>query len=75
MFSPIRNTVCKKSRESVAIAQCSACLYCGRGAPWSACQLIQVVLGHVGRCDEAKARAGLEWMRNMARREGERIRF
>jgi hypothetical protein len=23
-------------------------------------QLIQVVLGHVGRCDEAKARAGLE---------------
>ena len=38
-------------------------------------QLVQVVLGHVGRCDEAKARAGLEWMRNMARRKGERLRF
>jgi hypothetical protein len=37
--------------------------------------LIQVVLGHVGRCDEAKARAGLEWMRNMARRKGEPVRF
>ena len=27
---------------------------------------------HIGRCDEAKARAGLEWMRDMARRKGER---
>jgi hypothetical protein len=33
-------------------------------------QLLQIVIGHVGRCDEAKARAGLEWMRARARRKG-----
>ena len=32
-------------------------------------QLLQVVIGHIGSCDESKARAGLEWMRARARRK------
>jgi hypothetical protein len=38
-------------------------------------RLIQVVLGHVGRCDATMARAGLEWMREQARKRGERVTF
>jgi hypothetical protein len=38
-------------------------------------QLIQVVLGFTGQCDEAAARAGLEWMREQSRRRGKRVRF
>jgi hypothetical protein len=37
-------------------------------------QLIHVVAGYTGPCDEAMARAGLEWMREQARRKGERSR-
>jgi hypothetical protein len=38
-------------------------------------QLEQVAHGYAGRCNEAAARAGLEWMREQARRRGERVRF
>ena len=39
-------------------------------------QLPQVVIGHIGRCDESKARAGLEWMRARGRgKKGERAGF
>jgi hypothetical protein len=38
-------------------------------------QLIQVVLAFTGPCNEEAARAGLEWMREQARRRGERVRF
>jgi hypothetical protein len=38
-------------------------------------QLIQVVIGHNGRCDTTLARAGLEWMREQARRRGKRATF
>jgi hypothetical protein len=34
-------------------------------------QLTEVVLGHIGRCDEPQARAGLEWMRERYRNRGE----
>jgi hypothetical protein len=37
-------------------------------------QLTQVVHGYTGRCDEAAARAGIEWMRR-DRREGKAARF
>jgi hypothetical protein len=37
-------------------------------------QLTEVVQGFTGRCDEAAARAGLEWMRDVERRKGERAR-
>jgi hypothetical protein len=33
-------------------------------------QLIQVVLGFTGCCDEDAARDGMEWMRDQARRKG-----
>jgi hypothetical protein len=36
--------------------------------------LIQVVAGHTGPCNEAMARAGLEWMRDQVWRKGERVR-
>jgi hypothetical protein len=32
-------------------------------------QLIQVVLGFTGRCDETAARRGMEWMRAHTERE------
>jgi hypothetical protein len=37
-------------------------------------QLTEGVRGFAGRCDEAAARAGLEWMRDVERRKGERVR-
>ena len=38
-------------------------------------QLTQVVEGYTGHCDEEAARRGIEWMREQARRKGERLRF
>jgi len=38
-------------------------------------QLIQVVHGYIGDCDEDAARAGIEWMRAKARTRGEEPRF
>jgi hypothetical protein len=38
-------------------------------------QLTEVVEGYFGRCDEAAARAGIEWMRGKARTRGEVPRF
>jgi hypothetical protein len=38
-------------------------------------QLIQVVLGFTGRCDETAARRGMEWMREHYRAKGETPRF
>jgi hypothetical protein len=38
-------------------------------------QLIEVVHGYTGRCDEAAARAGIVWMRDRDRREGKAARF
>jgi hypothetical protein len=38
-------------------------------------QLIQVTEGYTGRCNEAAARAGIEWMREQARKRGERLTF
>jgi hypothetical protein len=34
-------------------------------------ELTEVVLGHISRCHEPLARAGLEWMRERYRRRGE----
>ena len=36
-------------------------------------QLTEVVHGYTGRCDEAAARAGIEWMRDSARGEAPRF--
>jgi hypothetical protein len=38
-------------------------------------QLTEVVHGYTGRCDEAAARAGIEWMRDRYRARGEAPRF
>jgi hypothetical protein len=38
-------------------------------------QLTEVVLGHIGPCDVAAARRGLEWMRERYRGRGERPPF
>jgi len=43
------------------------CTYLARAAEYrldedECAQLLQVVIGHTRRCDEAKARARLEWM-------------
>jgi hypothetical protein len=38
-------------------------------------QLEQVAHCYTGRRNEAAARAGLEWMREQARRRGERVTF
>ncbi len=38
-------------------------------------QLTQVVEGYAGRCDEAAARAGIEWMRGRYRDDGKTPRF
>ena len=38
-------------------------------------QLTQVVEGYIGRCDEAAARAGIEWMRERCRDDGKTPRF
>jgi hypothetical protein len=38
-------------------------------------QLIQVAEAYTGRCNEAAARAGIEWMREQARKQGERPTF
>jgi hypothetical protein len=38
-------------------------------------QLIQVVHGYIGDCDEDAARAGIEWMRKRYREAGQRPRF
>jgi hypothetical protein len=37
--------------------------------------LIEVVEGHTGGCDETAARRGMEWMREHYRRKGEAPRF
>ena len=38
-------------------------------------RLTQVVHGYIGRCDEAAARLGIEWMRDRYRARGEAPRF
>jgi hypothetical protein len=38
-------------------------------------QLTQVVEGFFGPCGEDAARRGIAWMREQARRKGERVRF
>ena len=38
-------------------------------------QLIEVVNGYIGLCDEATARAGIEWMRERYREAGQTPRF
>ena len=38
-------------------------------------QLTEVVHGYIGRCDEAAARLGIEWMRDRYRARGEAPRF
>jgi hypothetical protein len=38
-------------------------------------QLIQVVDGYIGHCDEDAARKGIEWMRERYRARGETPRF
>ena len=38
-------------------------------------QLTEVVLGHIGLCDEEAARLGIEWMRDRYRARGEAPRF
>ena len=38
-------------------------------------QLIQVVNGYIGGCDEDSARKGMEWMRQRYRAAGETPRF
>jgi hypothetical protein len=38
-------------------------------------QLREVVEGYTGRCDEAAARAGIEWMRDKYRARGAPPRF
>jgi hypothetical protein len=38
-------------------------------------QLTEVVNGYVGRCNEAAARAGIEWMRERYRAVGQTPRF
>jgi hypothetical protein len=38
-------------------------------------QLTQVVEGYTGRCDEDAARAGIEWMRERYRDDGQTPRF
>jgi hypothetical protein len=38
-------------------------------------QLTKVVEGFFGSCDEDAARRGIEWMREQARRKGERVTF
>ena len=38
-------------------------------------QLTEVVNGYIGRCDEAAARAGIEWMRERYRDDGQTPRF
>jgi hypothetical protein len=38
-------------------------------------QLTEVVNGYIGRCDEDAARAGIEWMRERYRDNGETPRF
>ena len=38
-------------------------------------QLIEVVNGYIGLCDEAAARAGIEWMREQYREAGQTPRF
>jgi hypothetical protein len=37
--------------------------------------LTEVVEGYTGKCDEAAARRGMEWMREHYRRKGETPRF
>ena len=38
-------------------------------------QLIEVVNGYIGLCDEDAARAGIEWMRERYRAAGQTLRF
>ena len=38
-------------------------------------QLIEVVNGYIGLCDEAAARKGIEWMRERYREAGQTPRF
>ena len=38
-------------------------------------QLAQVVNGYIGRCDEDAARAGIEWMRERYRDDGQTPQF
>ena len=43
--------------------------------PMCAANLIEVVNGYIGRCDEDAARAGIEWMRERYREAGQTPRF
>ena len=46
-------------------------LACRDVSPTIRKQLREVVEGYTGRCDEAAARAGIEWMRDKSRARGE----
>ena len=50
-------------------------LACRDVSPTIRKQLREVVEGYTGRCDEAAARAGIEWMRDKSRARGETPRF